>query len=364
MKVVCYPADRYGCGHHRVIWPAQVLIAAGHDIEIVMPERRSLSVKMNGDEVIDVDLPDGVDVMAFQRVTHRAIPQVMKWCAERGIATTIDIDDDLGAVHPNNPAAPMLNLRYNKNGRPDRTDNLRDPRLTHSWRFLELACRYATVITVATPELAKVYGAHRPTHVIPNYLHSSYYGLPHQDSDTIGWPASLHSHPNDPQVMGNAMHDLVRDGADFVVISDPQRVDKAFNLALPPRSIAGPPLELWPMTIAQSMGIGIAPLANTKFNRSKSWLKPLEMSAVGIPWVASPRQEYQRLHVLEPNAGLLAANPREWYDHLTALRRDEVMRKEMSDAGRELAAGLKLEDNAWRWMEAWDAAYRLVGRSS
>ena len=44
------------------------------------------------------------------------------------------------------------------------------------------------------------------------------------------------------------------------------------------------------------LGIGVAPLADTKFNAAKSWLKMAEMAALGVPCVVSPRAEYMRLH--------------------------------------------------------------------
>ncbi len=34
--------------------------------------------------------------------------------------------------------------------------------------------------------------------------------------------------------------------------------------------------------------VGIAPLVDRPFNRSKSWIKGLEYSAFGLPFVASP----------------------------------------------------------------------------
>ncbi len=97
--------------------------------------------------------------------------------------------------------------------------------------------------------------------------------------------------------------------------------------------------------------------ADTKFNASKSWLKALELSAVGVPWVGSPRAEYTRLHAY--GAGILASKPKDWYRALNQLRSSEVLRKELSDAGREAAAQLKIRDHAWRWVEAWEDAVRI-----
>lgn len=362
MKVVVYPADRYGCGYHRMIWPAQALQQQqppGVDITIVEPQSRSMPIKLRGDEVVDVALPEGADVLVFQRMTHRVIVQVIKWCTERGIAVVIDVDDDLGAIHPANPAARAMGLQYLSGGKPNRRKP--DSHQIHHWTRLEEASKYTTLMQVSTPELSTVYGKHRPTHVVRNYLHDSYYAdsVVHTDSDIIGWPASIHSHPNDPQVMGNAMRRLMADGADFLVTSPVQGVAQAFGLGYPPRCIEGVSLEEWPQTIAQ-IGIGVVPLANSRFNRSKSWLKGLELAAAGVPWVASPRREYSALHDL--GCGLLAAGPSEWYKTLDRLRRDAAYRQELSDAGRAVADGLRLRDHAWRHLETWTEALKIARR--
>lgn len=355
MKVVIYPADAYGCGYHRLIWPAELLRSQGYDVSVVLPSERSLSVKLKGDEVIYVDFPEGVDVVVFQRVTHKAIPAMIDYCSQRGIATVIDIDDDLGAIHPANPAAAVMNLTYTKGGRPDRTSDIRTQ--MHSWRWLEEACKRATMVQVATDELVSVYGLWRPTRVINNYLSAVYADVPHVDNELIGWPASLHSHPNDPPVVGNAIQRVVAEGARFAVMSLQPGVARAFNLRHDPVNVPSVELEDWARTIAL-FGIGIVPLANTKFNRSKSWLKPLELSAAGVPWVGSPRREYRRLHEL--GAGVLATQPREWYTALRELLDHPEHRLELSEAGRAVAKTLRLEDHVWRWWECWSDALKLM----
>jgi glycosyltransferase involved in cell wall biosynthesis len=155
--------------------------------------------------------------------------------------------------------------------------------------------------------------------------------------------------------MGGAVARLVDEGASFVMRGDSTGAGRAFGLAADPPG--GPvSIEEWPRAVA-SLGVGIAPLADTKFNRAKSWLKPLEMSATGVPWVASPRAEYQRLHAL--GAGVLADRPRAWHRELRRLRESPALRAEMSEAGRAVAAQLRLRDNAWRWHEAWSRAYEM-----
>lgn len=349
MKVAIYPADRYGCGHHRLVWPGEVLRRAGHDVTIVTTKERHVEMVIDNrdDRVVEVNVPDDVDIVVFQRVTHRYLAQAVAVLRGRGKTVVIDVDDDLSVIHPDNPAWQALHPRRNEKftGKP----------YLHQWSYLGDACRAASLVTATTPALVQRYG-HGHGVVLPNYLASHYYDVPHDDSDLLGWPASLRSHPNDPAVVGNAVARLVDAGYRFRVTSVADGVGAAFGLPSDDavdRITDAVALYDWPDELAR-LGIGVAPLADTKFNAAKSWLKPLELSAVGVPWVGSPREEYRRLHQL--GCGVLVDRPKDWYRVLRSLLRDERRRTELSDAGRAVAATLRLEDHAWRWWEAWSDA--------
>jgi hypothetical protein len=324
-----------------MIWPGEALAAAGHDVRVVRAEDRQVRLVMQGDTVRDV-LVDA-DVVVLQRVTHAYMAQAVAVMRVKGVAVVVDVDDDLSSIHPSNPAWAVHHP--SNGGRAKR----------HSWRNLSTACQAATLVTVSTPALLPIYAAHGRGHVLPNYLPDHYYGLPRTDSDVVGWPGSYHSHPNDPDVVGGAIARLVDEGAQFVMRGDPTGAGKAFGLAADPPGGAVA-IEQWPRAVAE-LGIGIAPLADTRFNRSKSHLKPLEMSACGVPWVASPRAEYARLHKM--GAGILAERPRAWYRELKRLRESAELRHEVSEAGRAVAEQLRLSRHSWRWHEAWARAYEV-----
>lgn len=347
MRVVTYPADTGGCGYFRIIWAAELLAAAGHDVEIRPPANRGLKLKIGADDrVEDVLDVDGVDVLVFQRLTHQWMAEAVPLLRAKGIAVVVDVDDDLSTVHPRNPAYNSMHPA--RGGR-------------HSWQHLADACRAATLVTASTPALLERYARHGRGHVIANHLPDSYYGLPRVDRDVIGWPAALASHPDDPAVLGGAIARLVSEGADFRVVGDPTGTGAAFGLMADPPGRAGVPITRWPAAVAGDIGVGIAPLADTAFNRAKSWLKPLELSALGVPWVASPRAEYARLH--KRGVGALADTPRRWYREVKRLTESPALREEQAEAGREVAEGLRLSGNAWRWWEAWERAHRTQSAS-
>lgn len=359
MKIKVYPADMHGCGHFRLIWPVDALAAAGLPddvtIEVRPPTERDLKLRMDGErvaEVMDVE-PDAVYV--FQRLTHSWMAQAVPLLRAAGAAVVVDVDDDLGSIHPRNPAYEAMHPR-----RHGRWDPVKREIHRHSWQNLAQACRDATLVTVSTPALLKRYAAHGRGHVLYNYLPGLYYDVPHEDSEIIGWPASLRSHPDDPSAVGGAVARLYGDGAAFQVIGDPSGAGMAFGLREDPPGHSSADVFQWPGAVAE-LGIGIAPLADTRFNACKSWLKPLEMCALGVPWVASPRAEYERIarYAGLEFAGALADSPRRWYRELDRLRRSAELRAERAAAGRAAADALRLAGHAWRWMEAWTRARQM-----
>lgn len=349
-KVVVYPADSSGCGAFRLIWAGQRLAELGHDVTVLGPRERDVVLKMGRGadsevvlEVLNVD-PDAVYV--FQRLTHNRMAQAVSKIREKGAAVVVDVDDDMSSIHPKNPAHDMYHPRRG------------DPH--HSWHNLAQACRDATLVTVSTPGLLDVYAKHGRGHVIYNHLPDHYFGVPHEDSNLIGWPASLHSHPDDPSAVGGAVARLCGPGNPFRVVSDRMGVADAFSLQSGLESVQHRiDIMDWPAEVAK-LGIGIAPLADTRFNGCKSWLKIAELSALGVPWVGSPRAEYTRLHRLGLargyEIGALADTPNRWFKELRRLSNSPALRQERAEGARLVAESLRIRDESWRWLEAWDRA--------
>lgn len=364
MRVRVFPADEYGCGYFRLIFASQILRAQGAEIDLVSPGERQLELRTQkeldehgritkewcSDVILEDDPPD---VMVFQRVSHRFLTGAIPILRQKGVATVIDVDDDLASVHPSNPAYAALHpkneYRRNPDGQPSR----------HSWHHLQTSCRSATLVTCSTPALAARYGAHGRSVVLPNYLPESYYaiGEKHQDSDLLGWPAAIVSHPDDPSATGGAVARLIMEGRRFHCVGDPAGVAAAFGApASEITGISGVNINDWPWEV-NKIGVGIAPLADTRFNAAKSWLKPLEMSALGIPWVASPRVEYEKLHRM--GAGLTTDRSRLWYRELSRLLDSPELRAEVAGRGREVADRLRLTAHVGEWWDAWTRAYEL-----
>lgn len=360
IKVYAYPADRWGCGAYRVTWPAMgVSTLPAFDVTITEPGSRNVMMDVDQHGRVRAErFPADADVIVLQRPTNLFVRQVIPLLQARGVAVVVDMDDDLARIDPRNPAHRALAKTARQPVPHPVIKGLmvgvqEGPNL-HAYSNATEACRMASMVTVTTPALAKVYGAHGRVRVIPNYVPARYLDLPHEDSDLIGWGGSVHSHPDDLQQVGPALARLVQRGHRFETVGDPSGVARALGLPADPGGPGPVELDAWPEAIAR-FGIGIAPLAATRFNDAKSRLKPLEYNAVGVPAVVSPAADYRAWAELSPGT-IVVDRPRAWEAALRNLAADGARRAELSEAGRAVAQEHTIETNAWRWAEAWTEA--------
>jgi glycosyltransferase involved in cell wall biosynthesis len=345
LNVYAYPADEYGCGHYRIIWPCEAVQALEPDVKmtIIPPGDESGLIALQDPatrKVVDVMGPADADVIILQRPMLRYLAEAVPILRAKGVTVIVDIDDDLTCVHPDNPAWRMMH--------PKNTS-------LHSWQHVTEACRHATMTTVSSEALTHRYGT--CTRFLPNCVPEYYLDIEHVDSAVTGWAGSLHSHPDDLDVMGLAVKKLTEEGEQFLIVGNGLGAGRHLGLGhVDPDYTGAVPVHEWAYAVSK-LGVGVAPLSDTKFNAAKSWLKPLEYSAVGVPWVASPRAEYARLH--RHGAGLLADRPRDWLRALRMLVKDEQMRNDLASQGRQVASAWTYEKNVHRWVEAWVDARRM-----
>lgn len=335
---------------YRLIWPADVLRHSGIDVTIIPPGNESgFLVKTQddptvpgGQRLLDVQVPEGADVIVLQRPAHPLQPQLIRTLRDHKIAVVVDMDDDMSSIHPNNVAYRSYHPRSST---------------PFSWRHAMDSCREATLITATTPALVKTYAKHGRGMVLKNYVPAAM--LDCENSGTgFGWAGTTQSHPNDLQVMNPTIQRLRDEGHAFTVVGGPSKVRQAARLSSEPDYTGTVGLDTWVKTIASTYQVGIIPLEATAFNTAKSRLKGIEHFAAKVPWVASPRAEYRDL-VRESGAGLLADTPKEWYRQVKRLLTDDVLRKEQVEAGTEYMRDQTYQAQSWRWAEAWEHAYQL-----
>ena len=303
-----FPADDGGCGNYRMKFPAEAL-----GVEYLQPGYPF------GTPAEPRPIP--YETIVIQRPMAPGFPSIIRQWQQRGHRVIVDVDDDLTNLHH---AHPMRGV---------------DPR-----PLLE-ACSLADAVTVSTPALQAIYGGELLRNCIPAW----YLELEHEDSTVVGWGGSTRSHPGDLDVIGNGLVLAHRSTTfPFRIVGQADDVRKITGLE--PDVTPWRPVELYPDEVVQ-FGVGLAPLALTKFNAAKSWLKPLEYSALGVPWIGSPTSEYRELNKL--GAGMIATSPREWAGMVKRLVADAGLREEMSVIGRAVAAELTVEGNKNLWADVW-----------
>jgi glycosyltransferase involved in cell wall biosynthesis len=103
----------------------------------------------------------------------------------------------------------------------------------------------------------------------------------------------------------------------------------------------------------QRWDIGIAPLINDDFNKSKSNIKWLEYAMKKIPCVASDVLPYKTIE--HDKTGKLCKTQKDWYESLKELIEDPVKRRKLgSNAFREVKANWQYKDRANEWKEAFE----------
>jgi glycosyltransferase involved in cell wall biosynthesis len=103
------------------------------------------------------------------------------------------------------------------------------------------------------------------------------------------------------------------------------------------------------ITDLQGLDIGIMPLANTEFERGKCGFKLIQYMGVGVPVVCSPVGINSTI-VQDGQNGFLANSAEEWFDKLSLLIKDEVLREKFGKRGREsIQSDYTIESNACKF---------------
>lgn len=372
MRVTVHPAGEDACSLYRLAEPARVLADQGADVECTRTLAWRFAHSADGrpyrlDEEVDAD------VVVFQRPLARVKFDMIRCLQRAGVAVVVELDDDFGNVHPRNAAWAaahpewMTEAEAAERGVPavetltrGEMRWVRAPGVL-AWSsnvWLRKACGVADLVTVTTPALAERYAPHGRVAVLPNLVPERYLEVeaPAHDGVTVGWGGSVNTHPDDLEVTGGGVAAAVADtGARFHVIGTGVGVRSALGLAEEPTATGWVELADWPHALA-ALDVGIVPLADTKFDEAKSWLKGLEMAAVGVPFVASPRADYLRLGREVLPMVLVAAIPETWREAIAVLASRPDLRAEIAGLNREAAARHTYEAHGGRWWDAWAQA--------
>ena len=327
LHIVGVSAGPDGSGYHRMFLPFKHLrensthFVEGPPLQVPpLPTRKDME-----------DLR--IDVLVMQRPVGAKGRQM--WDDLDGACARVyECDDDL--LHPESSGlAPLCDRR------------VRESIQYMLWR--------SDLVTVSAPYLAEEFRKHTdaPIVVLQNVINEDLLRMERtrRDRVTIGWgggashlidmcavqeplAAVLDANPQaDMHFIGVDYSPLLRRACRWTIWSE----------------------DVWEFYKAYDFDVAICPLADVKFNRSKSHLKALDAFARGVPVVAQDMEPYRDL-VADGVNGYLVSTAEEWRARLHELVNDADAREEMGRAAKKTAEGHTIQGH---WQE-WEAAYELA----
>jgi glycosyltransferase involved in cell wall biosynthesis len=280
----------------------------------------------------------GCDVVVAQRTCEPGPSGIWQRTARAGHSKLVfEIDDDLWNVDPSNRASYGF---YDADRRRRLVENI----------------TVADLVTVTTEPLADLVSQWNPNVVIlPNMVPA--WMLTHDrprnaSRVTIGWGGGP-SHSRDFGEVARPLKRILQrfgDAVEFHNIGEDYSARVASNRG---RTRFSP----WCDSVGDYLrtvdyDIAATPLRPSVFNDSKSDLKLLEASALGIPSIVSDTGPYERA-VLGGAPALTATTHREWEERLVELIQSPTDREQLGKEAREWASKRTVEGNAHLWADAY-----------
>lgn len=160
------------------------------------------------------------------------------------------------------------------------------------------------------------------------------------------------THPDDLQILSRA---LPRTPTKEFTIVGPKPEERWGGLPRAARLTGNVPVHFtgsvpfvdWFQALQDNLDIGLAPLETNRFNQSKSWLKPLEYAACGIPCLTSDHAEYTALGV-----GLSVPDDhRAWRTAINALLASPTHCDELREEGFLIAGANTYDAHSDEWYD-------------
>jgi hypothetical protein len=316
---------------YRALNPMKALAERGH--EVLWPSKRLEDVPLR--ELARCDL-----VHCFRRADRLGD---LEQLSRLGVAISYDNDDDFSVSE--------LGVRDNKviTGLAARKHNAQGSKL------IARAIRLADLTTTPSPVLAERYeavGASRVA-VIENHLDKSMFGFGYRskhDGVVVAWVAALEHAADLPQldVVGQ-LEQLLEAHPSLRVMSVGLRLPLKTDRYEHVRGVNHDDL----LRFVSGVDIGIAPLADTPFNRGRSNVKLKEYSSGGAAWAASAVGPYRGLGARE--GGVLIEDER-WFEALDRMIRSDFTRKRLSRKALKWARSQTVD----RFAATWEREFELA----
>jgi hypothetical protein len=344
VKILALHADNQACGMYRIKLPLQHAVDAGAvEAEVSSDLPADAWIEKDGHVRVERVNTDA-DLIIFQRPLSQAMFAAMTQAQKQGIKCVVELDDDLANVDPDNLAYRAVHPKYSASS---------------NYLYLHEAAARADWVTASTPAIAQRYGSHGRVSVVRNSLPSSIFSIQKKFDEParVGWTGSAATHPHDLEQVGVHIRTVLRaTRTPFRMLGEDDGIREQLGFDSTDDFACAPWVELdqYHEALSETFDVGIVPLALTKFNQAKSYLKGLEMAGLGIPFVASPTDEYT--HLANLGAGKVARKGIQWQKELKRLATDNDYLLEESARVRDAVRPLTYENTVEAWLEAWNKA--------
>lgn len=316
-NIYFWAADMSGCGYYRMVLPAQAMLLSG-------TAYARESIRLNVDRAYQI--------VVAQRTTGAEQSAMFKSIAHSASLAVLEMDDDLFNVTADNIAHSYY----------------ADPEVQSQLAGNLAAANLVTVSTEYLAERMRQY-TDAPIVVLPNCLYLK--RLPKRPESSgvlsVGWAGSG-THKADLEAAAVPLRRAINKagatlrmvGADYTKIVDTDEME-----------YCGWVDDVESFYTMLDFDIGVAPLVDNEFNRSKSPLKAMEYGARGIPTVASAVEPYNN-YIEHGVDGFLVKHDHEWGKYIGMLR-DPELRAQMGAAARLKAEQYDISNRHGEWLEAY-----------
>jgi len=358
MKVLAYISGYDGCGYYRIQLPSKFLNKV-KDIHVRIAT-----------QYVNKDI-DWADLVVLQKQTNQKALPFIQYAKQKGKKIISEVDDDYFNIPLWNPAYK----HYHDKGQD----------LINFYRMSD-------AIICSTHHLAVELSKYNPrTYALPNSLdlkmidrlhsmskdelikHTQYLSVDQKkvsieeardrmcNKIKIGWGGSP-THLRDLEQATSALLKITNENKDVLVVMMACTTDALLKKINPEQLLLVKPVPIfmYPQVLASmEWDIGICPIEDNHFNRSKSNLKYLEFAINGFSCVCSDVENYAKT-ITHGVDGLLAQNTtKSWYENLTKLIDDVELRKTLADNASEL---VRTKFSASENYKLWENVYKeLLG---
>jgi predicted protein tyrosine phosphatase len=343
-------ASEFNCSYHRVYVPVYGLRRAGIPVEMCYIDH------WINHEPEAVRKAEWADLIVLQRnLFGPAFLAVTEWVA-KGKKVVLDLDDSYEFMShgTGSPSAEFWldGLVLQADGTKARIAPL-------PFDSLRWGAKICGAVSSPSKVICGDWQKYANTYFVPNYYDPKAYARRAVSKEPgvvyIGWGGSAgHVMSFNNSGAGDAITQIVKEFKQVkVIIIGDARIQKSILKTMSPSRrvpLDFVPNAIWPKLLSY-MDIGIVPL-NGEYDRRRSFLKSMEYTEMGIPWVGTEMEPNQFIE-----SGRLVKNTvKDWYEALKEYITHLADYKAEIAKNQVLARAWQIDENIDNLMQTWQRA--------